>query len=69
MRRPADQAEIDRIAGMEAAQYAVASRALIANGCSGVIDDARMEVTHVIRGEDHLANTARQLLLYRALGW
>lgn len=33
-----------------------------------VIDDARMEVTHVIRGEDHLANTARQLLLYRALG-
>lgn len=34
-----------------------------------VIDDARMEVTHVIRGEDHLANTARQLLLYRALGF
>ena len=34
-----------------------------------VIDDARMEVTHVIRGEDHLANTARQLFLYRALGF
>jgi nondiscriminating glutamyl-tRNA synthetase len=34
-----------------------------------VIDDAQMEVTHVIRGEDHLANTARQVLLYRALGW
>jgi nondiscriminating glutamyl-tRNA synthetase len=34
-----------------------------------VIDDALMEVTHVIRGEDHLANTARQLLLYRALGF
>ena len=32
-----------------------------------VIDDALMELTHVIRGEDHLANTARQLLLYRAL--
>lgn len=34
-----------------------------------VIDDARMEVTHVIRGEDHLANTARQLLLYQTLGF
>ena len=34
-----------------------------------VIDDALMELTHVIRGEDHLANTARQLLLYRALGF
>ena len=34
-----------------------------------VIDDALMEVTHVIRGEDHLANTARQVLLYRALGF
>ncbi len=34
-----------------------------------VIDDALMEITHVIRGEDHLANTARQLLLYKALGF
>jgi nondiscriminating glutamyl-tRNA synthetase len=34
-----------------------------------VIDDKGMEVTHVIRGEDHLANTARQLLLYRAFGF
>jgi nondiscriminating glutamyl-tRNA synthetase len=34
-----------------------------------VIDDALMEVTHVIRGEDHLANTARQILLYQALGF
>ena len=34
-----------------------------------VIDDALMELTHVIRGEDHLTNTARQLLLYRALGF
>jgi glutamyl-tRNA synthetase/nondiscriminating glutamyl-tRNA synthetase len=34
-----------------------------------VIDDALMEVTHVVRGEDHISNTPRQLLLYEAFGW
>ena len=34
-----------------------------------VIDDALMEITHVIRGEDHISNTPRQLLLYKAFGW
>ena len=34
-----------------------------------VIDDALMEITHVIRGEDHISNTPRQLLLYDAFGW
>jgi glutamyl-tRNA synthetase len=33
-----------------------------------VVDDAAMGITHVIRGEDHIANTAKQLLLYEALG-
>ncbi len=33
-----------------------------------VIDDAEMNITHVIRGEDHIANTAKQILLYEALG-
>jgi glutamyl-tRNA synthetase len=33
-----------------------------------VVDDADMEITHVIRGEEHLSNTARQSLLYEALG-
>ncbi len=33
-----------------------------------VVDDAFMGITHVIRGEDHIANTAKQLLLYEALG-
>jgi len=33
-----------------------------------VVDDADMEITHVIRGEEHLSNTARQSLLYQALG-
>jgi len=34
-----------------------------------VVDDHFMEISHVIRGEDHLSNTAAQLLLYRALGF
>lgn len=33
-----------------------------------VVDDASMEITHVIRGEDHITNTARQLMLFAALG-
>ena len=34
-----------------------------------VIDDHLMHMTHVIRGEDHLSNTPRQILIYQALGW
>lgn len=33
------------------------------------IDDHEMGVTHVIRGEDHISNTPKQLLVYRAFGW
>ncbi len=33
-----------------------------------VVDDAAMAISHVIRGEDHIANTAKQILLYEALG-
>jgi nondiscriminating glutamyl-tRNA synthetase len=33
-----------------------------------VIDDAGMDITHVIRGEDHITNTARQMMLFSALG-
>jgi glutamyl-tRNA synthetase len=43
--------------GMPAYNYAV------------VIDDWLMKVTHVIRGEDHISNTPRQVLLYDAFGW
>ncbi len=35
---------------------------------ASTVDDALMEITHVIRGEDHLTNTARHLLLAEALG-
>jgi len=34
-----------------------------------VIDDALMNITHIVRGEDHISNTPRQVLLYRAIGW
>jgi len=36
---------------------------------AAVVDDHLMEITHVIRGDDHLSNTPRQILLYQALGW
>ena len=36
---------------------------------AAVVDDHDMAVTHVIRGNDHLTNAARQLQLFRALGW
>lgn len=44
-----------RSSGLPAYNYAV------------VIDDALMKISHVIRGEDHISNTPRQLLVYRAL--
>ena len=34
-----------------------------------VVDDHDMGVTHVIRGDDHLNNAARQMLVYNAMGW
>ena len=34
-----------------------------------VVDDALMEITHVIRGDDHLSNTPKQVLIYEAFGW
>ncbi len=34
-----------------------------------VIDDADMKITHVLRGDDHISNTPKQVLLYQALGF
>lgn len=36
---------------------------------AAVVDDHLMEMTHIIRGDDHLSNTPRQILLYNALGF
>jgi len=36
---------------------------------AAVVDDALMEITHVVRGADHIPNTPRQILLYQALGY
>ncbi len=34
-----------------------------------VVDDALMQITHVIRGDDHISNTPKQILMYEALGF
>jgi glutamyl-tRNA synthetase/nondiscriminating glutamyl-tRNA synthetase len=47
----------------------VRSEGLPAYNYAVVIDDHLMEITHVIRGDDHISNTPRQLAVYRALAW
>ncbi|WP_335872139.1 glutamate--tRNA ligase [Bacillus sp. 2205SS5-2] len=34
-----------------------------------VVDDHLMNITHVLRGEDHISNTPKQMVIYEALGW
>ena len=34
-----------------------------------VVDDVRMKISHIIRGDDHLSNTPKQVNIYNALGW
>lgn len=34
-----------------------------------VVDDHMMKISHVFRGDDHVANTPKQLMIYEALGW
>jgi glutamyl/glutaminyl-tRNA synthetase len=33
------------------------------------VDDAEMEITHIIRGDDHISNTPKQIGLYKAFGF
>lgn len=47
----------------------VRSNGMPAYNFAVVIDDHLMRISHVIRGEDHLSNTALQIMLYRALGF
>ena len=45
----------------------VRSDGMAAYNFACVIDDHSMKMTHVIRGEDHLSNTPRQIMIYQAL--
>jgi nondiscriminating glutamyl-tRNA synthetase len=47
----------------------VRSDGMAAYNFACVVDDHFMHITHVIRGDDHLSNTPRQILIYQALGW
>jgi nondiscriminating glutamyl-tRNA synthetase len=47
----------------------VRSDGMAAYNFACVIDDHFMHMTHVIRGEDHLSNTPRQIMIYQACGW
>lgn len=47
----------------------VRSDGMAAYNFACVVDDHFMHMTHVIRGEDHLSNTPRQIMIYHALGW
>jgi nondiscriminating glutamyl-tRNA synthetase len=47
----------------------VRSNGMLAYNFAVVIDDHLMGITHVIRDEDHLSNTALQLMLYKAFGF
>ena len=47
----------------------VRSDGMAAYNFACVVDDHLMHMTHVIRGEDHLSNTPRQILLYQAFSW
>ncbi len=47
----------------------IGSDGIAAYNLAVVVDDALMEISHVMRGDDHLPNTPRQILLQRALGF
>jgi nondiscriminating glutamyl-tRNA synthetase len=59
--------EVSFPAGMVGDFVVLRSNGLPVYNFAAVVDDARMGITHVIRGEEHLSNTLRQLLLYEAM--
>lgn len=78
LRVPADRSVVfdDLVRGTVAFQTEVIGDPIIvrADGIPAynyavVIDDALMAITHVVRGEDHISNTPRQILVYEAFGW
>jgi len=61
--------EVNFPAGMVGDFVIMRSNGLPTYNFAATIDDALMKVTHVIRGEEHLSNTLRQIMLYEALGF
>jgi glutamyl-tRNA synthetase len=60
--------EIEDFVLLRSARGASGAAALPTYQLGAVVDDVDMRITHVIRGADHLSNTPKQILLYRALG-
>jgi glutamyl-tRNA synthetase len=60
--------EIEDFVLLRSARAASGGSALPTYQLAAVVDDIDMCITHVIRGADHLSNTPKQILLYRALG-
>ena len=60
--------EIEDFVLLRSARGAIGGTALPTYQLGAVVDDMDMRITHVIRGADHLSNTPKQVLLYRALG-
>jgi glutamyl-tRNA synthetase len=60
--------EIEDFVLLRSARSASGTPALPTYQLGAVVDDIDMRITHVIRGADHISNTPKQILLYRALG-
>ena len=65
--REVQNAEIEDFVLLRSAKDG-AQRGLPTYQLGAVVDDVEMRITHVIRGADHISNTPKQALLYRALG-
>jgi len=60
--------EIEDFVLLRSSRTAAGGPALPTYQLGAVVDDMDMRITHVIRGADHISNTPKQILLYRALG-
>ncbi len=65
--REVENAEIEDFVVMRSARGEEEDRGLPTYQLAAVVDDIEMGITHVIRGADHISNTPKQVLLYRAL--
>ncbi len=61
--------EIEFDAGLIKDQVIIKSDGTPTYNFACVVDDAEMEITHIIRGDDHISNTPKQILFYQALGF